>query len=158
MKRRPTLFLALLAFLVLGCSDYDSPASPSPTVGVRLIPLRLVPDQHLQDPSIARDDVEIVGVELGADTLELAVTYAGGCREHDFQLVVGDGWRESDPVQVTGFVSHDAHGDMCEAQLSLRLRVDLTALKVSWRASYQSQSGVLLLHISGAGGPIRYVF
>ena len=38
------------------------------------------------------------------------MSYGGGCREHAFQLLVGDGFRESDPVQATALVSHDAHG------------------------------------------------
>jgi hypothetical protein len=106
-----------------------------------------------------RDPVAIESARVVApDLLEMEVSFGGGCRTHEFALLVGRGFRESNPVQAEAALAHDAHGDACEALLRASLRADLTPLSEAWRAAYGRRSGAILLDLQGLATPIRYEF
>ena len=105
-----------------------------------------------------KDPVTIQGFTMKGDSLELAVSYGGGCRDHAFLLLSDAAWMESYPVQVGVKLSHDAKGDNCKALVSRVLRIDLTPLKAAYNASYQTSSGIMRLNIRGASASPTYVW
>lgn len=148
----------LLALLVVtaACSDTTEPGTPNgywsanDTWAGQVV---ITPDINAGYwPS---DQVTIQGFTIRGDSLELAVTFGGGCRDHAFTLLSDAAWMESYPVQVGVKLAHDANGDNCKALLSRVLRFDLTPLKAAYAASYQAASGIMKLNIRGtAASPV----
>ena len=142
----------LAALLVAGfaCSDASEPAAPngnwsaSNTWSGQVV---ITPDAN--DPRWPSDQVTIQGFTIRGDSLELAVTFGGGCRDHAFVLLSDAAWMESYPVQVGVKLAHDANGDNCKALLSRVLRFDLSPLKAAYTTSYQATSGIMKLNIRG---------
>jgi hypothetical protein len=100
-------------------------------------------------PPWPADPVTIVSGNVKGDSLELVVSYGGGCRAQSFLLLSDAAWMESYPVQVGVRLSRDAQGDNCKALLSRMLRFDLTPLKVAYNEAYHTNSGIVRLNISG---------
>ncbi len=89
------------------------------------------PDSWPRDPVVALRDVTVDG-----GVLTIAVSHGGGCADHTFDAVAWGGWKESNPVQVDLFLSHDAKGDLCEALVFRDLRFDLTPLRRAYVRDY----------------------
>lgn len=104
------------------------------------------------------DAVTIVSATIDGDTLNLTVSYGGGCSDHAFGMLAATAWMESYPVQVGMRLAHDAHGDACKALLARTLRFDLTPLKAAYAASYQSATGKISLRIAGSPMSPTYSF
>ena len=142
----------LVALLVtaIACADATEPATPnghwsaSDTWAGQVV---ITPNTDA--PHWPSDQVTIQGFTIRGDSLELAVTFGGGCRDHAFVLLSDATWMESYPVQVGVKLAHDANGDNCKALLSRVLRFDLSPLKAAYAASYQSASGIMKLNIRG---------
>ena len=142
--------LAALLVAAIACSDPTDPAAPnghwsaSNTWAGQVV---ITPDAD--GPQWPSDQVTIQGFTIRGDSLELAVTFGGGCRDHAFVLLSDAAWMESYPVQVGVKLGHDANGDTCKALLSRVLRFDLSPLKSAYAASYQATSGMMKLNIRG---------
>jgi hypothetical protein len=106
---RPTL-LSLIAILTGGCAS--EPVSSDTLSVQRCQPAR-------SDP-YALGDVSIGGAELIAD-----VQTGGGCAEHSFAVCWDGTIVNGSPPTINLALSHDAHGDTCQAVLSHDLRVKL---------------------------------
>ena len=84
--------------------------------------------------------------------LSIEVSYAGGCRRHDFTLVVSKSFMESDPVQLPAVLAHDANGDRCEAWLTESHVFDLALVRTRYQQFYGLGSGKVVLRITGVSG------
>ena len=73
---------------------------------------------------------------LSGHTLDLRLSYGGGCRTHDVKVVAWGGWMESDPVRVKLFISHEDFDDPCDAWLTKDYSLDLVPLKLAYEKSY----------------------
>jgi hypothetical protein len=98
--------------------------------------LPVVVDPATRPESWPRDPFQMGTTRVGGDLLEIAVTFAGGCRTHAFRVVAWGGWMESYPVQLRLFLSHEDAGDPCKALLSRGLRFDLGPVKKAYQAAY----------------------
>lgn len=107
-----------------------------------------------------RDPVALRSVSLGGSTLTLEVEYAGGCREHLFDLVAWNGWLESYPVQVGVVLAHDDRGDACEALVREELVFDLGPLRKAYVDAYRETSATVILRLvePGSDDPSRVRF
>ena len=96
---------------------------------------------------------------INEDVLILNVSYGGGCKAHDFTLVVTSGvFRESNPVELQAIIAHNANGDSCEAWLTETYHFDLSALKAHYQKIYQTQAGTFGLRIKGIPELVVYTF
>jgi hypothetical protein len=82
------------------------------------------------------DPLTIESVALAGGILEASVTYGGGCRTHEIDLVAFGGWLDSFPVQVNVRLSHEDNDDMCDALVGATLSFDLSALAAAYREAY----------------------
>ncbi|MDX1674044.1 MAG: hypothetical protein R3314_04485 [Longimicrobiales bacterium] len=99
------------------------------------------------------------GWDFGAATviddefLEIQVSFAGGCRPHDFWLVAVRGFHylptagPTPTVAVPILLAHDAHGDPCEAYLTETSRFDLQPLRDVFEAQSGGRTGRVILRI-----------
>ncbi len=76
------------------------------------------------------------------------VQTGGGCERHGFAVCWDGSILDSSPPQVVLGLSHDAHGDHCDALLTWDLHIDLTAVRVTYPTP-------LILHIAGATGQLE---
>jgi hypothetical protein len=117
-------FLIVLTFIYFGCHSMD-PFASSEVVDKVII---------IEDPfsfnrdSIEIDDFKINEIYINADLLTLNVSYGGGCKEHTFQLYATRGIYKSNPPQADVFLSHNGHGDFCEAYISENIKFDLSPM------------------------------
>jgi hypothetical protein len=105
----------------------------------------LLPVPECPPGPIVSDDFELPGEpeasepRAAGNLLFLDVSFAGGCEPHTFQLC----YRVDDPSEPTLaglFLTHDAHGDTCEAYLTESLRFDLGTVD----AAFGGEGGIVL--------------
>jgi hypothetical protein len=96
--------------------------------------------------SLGDDDFFLSDVSIEADELVLDISYSGGCEDHDFTFCTdaSHNFLESFPVQYDIVVTHDAHGDACEAELAHDLRLDLTGIRNLMEEVYPGSESVIL--------------
>lgn len=106
---------------------------------------------------VRNDPYQLQEVTLKGDVLCATVEYGGGCEQHDFHLLVDEAIMESYPPQVNVMLTHNDHGDMCDALLTSTVGFDLTPLKEHLQAATGQASGTVLLRI-GDREPIAYAY
>lgn len=100
------------------------------------------------DPIISINSVEIVG-----NTLVLDVSYGGGCKEHQFEVIGSEMIAKSMPPIRAIQLVHHANDDHCRAIVRNRLEIDVTNL------AYQQKVGdEIYLTIEGWEERILYTF
>jgi hypothetical protein len=139
---RATLLLTAISFL--GCSDDDPTGTTGPD-GDGNITTTLV--AQLDTADWRTDPFTLLEAAIDGDTLSLQVGYGGGCRFHQFGLVISNDFMESHPVQTRALLAHDADGDLCEAYILTWLIADLAPLKLEWQTAYQADTGAVVLHL-----------
>lgn len=103
------------------------------------------------------DAFQLDGVQLVGDTLEIQVSYGGGCEEHTLGLCWNDqAFEESYPVRARLTVFHDDGGDPCDAWLYDSLSVSVAPLKEAYSDAYGQTSGTIALVVEGT--ELDYVF
>ena len=84
--------------------------------------------------------------------LTIEVSFAGGCRRHDFTLAISKSFMESDPVQLQAVLAHNANGDLCEAWLTESHVFDLALVRTRYQQFYGPGPGKVVLRIEGVSG------
>ncbi|MDE0141205.1 MAG: hypothetical protein OXN19_07005 [Caldilineaceae bacterium] len=87
------------------------------------------------------------GPVIEGDTLTITLSFSGGCAPHDFTLITAPAFMESDPVILDLFLTHDDHGDSCEAYPTEHHAFDLTPVRALYREAYAEDAGIVLLRI-----------
>lgn len=96
------------------------------------------------------DTFDVTSVAIDGDLLNVGVAYAGGCQTHEWTLCWPDQvFMESDPVQASLEILHDAHGDSCEAWIEETIQLDLSPLASAWQGAYGASSGTIVVHVAG---------
>ncbi len=98
------------------------------------------------------DPYEVNSAAIDGHRLTIEVSYSGGCRRHDFTLVISKSFRESDPVQLPAVLAHDANGDTCEAYPTESRVFDLALVRSRYQQSYGPGPGKIVLRIAGVPG------
>lgn len=94
------------------------------------------------------DPYEVEGLTLDGNVLEVAVGYSGGCEEHSFTTCWPDQlFLESEPVQATLELQHDANGDACESYLRELVQVDLSPLAYAYAENYGGETGTVIVNV-----------
>ena len=98
------------------------------------------------------DPYAVNSAAIDGDRLTISVSFAGGCRDHIFTLVISESFRESDPVQLPAVLAHEANGDPCEAYPTESRVFDLALVRTRYRQFYGPGSGTVVLRIAGVPG------
>lgn len=162
----------LLAVLVLGCSKpaaeapkpapvAQPPASePSPAGAAAQPPAEQgTPKLVITESAAPKDPVAVTRFEVKGNTLEADVSHSGGCAQHTYSLAWGGKLQDpqaAPPVAELVLV-HDAHGDQCEALLTVTRSFDLSPLAEHLRAQGRAQ-GTVQLRVFGSDSSARYNF
>ena len=76
----------------------------------------------------ASDPFQIDKVEKEGDILKITVSFSGGCAEHTFKVMWGGEVLLTDPCQIGLILTHNAQNDICEANVTEILEIDLNEL------------------------------
>lgn len=165
MKELGPLLLVLAVAWAAACgNDEDSPISTTPdqgpfVSGPRTGNVVFSPGDVLSATQWGTDDYELNAAAVRGDTLAVTVSYSGGCRAHQFTLVAAEAFMESDPVQLSVAIAHDADGDPCEAYPTEDYHFILDPIKARYKASYGTGPGTIILGLDRAPvRPLVYAF
>ena len=102
------------------------------------------------DKKFGTDDYTLNNATIDEDTLQINVSYGGGCEKHEMTLVASESFLESFPVQLPVSLAHNANGDNCEAWLTEDFNFDLTPIKTMYQEAYQQEAGTIILRLKDA--------
>jgi len=109
---------------MIGCnSDDDNVSSSLENSNVILVE----DDLFLNAPN---DEFEIIAASISDNNLNLTIFYGGGCGNIYYDLVTGNDYLETIPIQKNIRLAFDDK-DNCEAGIELELSFDLTQIQVS---------------------------
>lgn len=123
MKSKITFLIFITAFMI-GCnSDDDNVRSSLGNSNVILVD----EDLFLNAPN---DEFEIIVASISDNNLNITLFYGGGCGNIYYDLVTGNDYLETTPIQKNIRIAFDDK-DNCEAGIELELSFDLTQIQVS---------------------------
>ena len=147
MRDVARLFIACgVVLFAVGCSGGRQPmAALAPVV--------------LGGDSRQTDAFQLGSAAVDGDVLAIEVSYAGGCRNHEFMLLAARSFQVlSGSVQLAIALIHDANEDPCEAYLTEQIRFDLDPIKLLFQRTYSRDTGTVYLRLDGHSGPLVYRF
>ncbi len=149
----------LIALLACGGNDPVAAAGdPSSTSLNAELRGKILLVESVDSPAWAKDPLTFGAISIDGDTLNVTVTYGGGCRRHALQPIAETTWMESFPVQVGARIAHHANGDLCRALVTRELHIDLSPLRELYQTSYQTAHGKIRVRLAGAKDVPVYEF
>ena len=169
MKLKNVIVYALsISIFVIGCQQLNDQMKSGPDDTVSISVDDVHPDEiFYTGPVSIGDAADRFGTDaytlnsatITDDTLNISVSYSGGCKDHQFTLVASDTFLESFPVQLHVSIAHDANGDTCEAYPTENYRFNLTPIKTMYQEAYRQEAGTIILRLKDApDGELVYEF
>ncbi|MXZ01815.1 hypothetical protein F4Y93_14665, partial [Candidatus Poribacteria bacterium] len=125
MKLKIAVIYALsLSIFIIGCQQLNNQMKTGPDDTVSISVDDVSSDEIFYTGAVFIGDAKdqfgtdaytLNSATITEDTLNISVSYSGGCEKHVFTLVVSEGFLESFPVQLPVSIAHDANNDTCEA-------------------------------------------
>lgn len=155
--------LSLLIPFAIGCQqDFNKDVTALHSVdGVAIEEEPYIGDLIIAgaDEKFTSDSFVLNNAVITDDALIISVSYSGGCKDHQFTLVVSEAFLESSPVQLSAYVAHDADGDPCEAWPTEAYYFDLAPVKTLYQNAYRQKAGTIVLRLKDApNGELIYKF
>ena len=152
----------------IGCQQLNDQMKMGPDATVSISRGDVNPDEIVYTGAVfigdagdrfGNDEYALNSATITDDTLNISLSYSGGCEDHRFTLVVSDTFLESFPVQLSASIAHNANGDTCEAYPTDNYRFDLTPIKKMYQKAYRQKAGTIILRLKDApDGELIYEF
>lgn len=107
---------------------------------------------ELGDINQVSDSIRILSATITGNTMNLEVSYSGGCQPHNFQLIGSPMIAKSLPPIRSVVLVHQANNDMCKKQIIETLSFDIREF------AYSQNDSEILLPIKGYDNKILYRF
>jgi hypothetical protein len=123
-----------------------------------VVPMIVSPETT--DADWPRDAYSLGEVTVEGLTMQVEVSYGGGCGEHRMDLVAWGGWLESSPVQINTLVTHDDGDDPCDAVVSEARAFSLGPLARAYEEAYGAggeERPTVVLRLRAPDGSVRLV-
>ncbi len=75
-----------------------------------------------------KPDYTINNAEIKDSVLVLNISYSGGCKEHNFELMFNGMYMKSLPRKASLYLKHESNGDICKKLVLLELRYNLSSI------------------------------
>ena len=169
MKVKNIIVCALSVFIfIIGCQRLDNQMKADPDDPISISVDDVNPAEIVYTGTVfigdagnrfGTDEYDLNSATITDDTLNISVSYSGGCKDHQFTLVASDTFLESFPVQLHASIAHNANGDPCEAYPTDNYRFDLTPIKTMYQEAYRQEAGTIILRLKDApDGELVYEF
>jgi len=116
----------LISFVILLVQCKSGFRSNAYTIPEETLTVTLDPSENLRDRG---DRTTISRVEVVGDYLSMNVSYSGGGKEHEFNLISDGRHSATYPPEVELVLRHNANDDMCRSYLDETLFFDLKPLQ-----------------------------
>ena len=127
---------------MIGCnSDDDNVSSSLENSNVILVD----DDLFLNAPN---DEFEIIVASISDNNLNITLFYGGGCGNIYYDLVTGNDYLETTPIQKNIRIAFDDK-DNCEAGIELKLSFNLTQIQIS-------STNRIIINLNKWEDPIEY--
>lgn len=159
--------LSLFCLIIIGCQQMQNQMTTEPddTKSVSVDDIEPVDMPNIgnvfigeADDRFGNDEFALNSATIIDDTLEISVSYSGGCKNHKFTLIASETFLESFPVQLHISLAHDAMGDTCEAYPTENYLFDLTPLKNMYQEAYREDTGTIVLRLEDFDDELTYTF
>ena len=107
---------------------------------------------ELGDINQVSDSISILSAAITGNTINLEVSYSGGCQPHKFLLIGSPMIAKSLPPIRSVVLVHQANNDMCKKQIIETLSFDIREF------AYTQNESEILLSIKGYDNRILYRF
>jgi hypothetical protein len=118
------IILIAFCFLIIACASLKkNRTSPTPT-----FPLAILVDDF-SEYSRESSDTQIINAAVKDSTLTLNVSYSGGCKDHDFQLIGAKMIQKSFPPIRGIMLVHNSNSDNCRELIERELNFNISNFK-----------------------------
>ncbi|PKG42701.1 hypothetical protein CXF67_08875 [Psychroflexus sp. MES1-P1E] len=117
-------FLIFITVIMVGCNNDDDTVKSSLENSNKI---RVDEDLFSTAPN---DDFEIITTTITDNNLNLTIHYGGGCGNIYYDLISGNDYTETEPIQRNIRLAFDDK-DNCEAGIEIDLSFDLTQIQIS---------------------------
>ena len=118
------LIISSLSIVLLACGNINKSSKKNSTV---IHPVLLTNDFS----TLARESSEttILNALVSDSTLTLNISYNGGCKDHDFQLIGSNFIQKSLPPIRNIMLIHNSNGDDCRELIEQELKFNISEFK-----------------------------
>lgn len=99
------------------------------------------------------DQYTILDVAINKNTMNLVVSYGGGCSTHEFQLAGSTEVLESYPPKRNIQLLHNGNNDLCKMLITDTISFNIENLSNNKKAGSE-----IILNLKGWDSPISYVY
>jgi hypothetical protein len=143
-----SLLIFSLALLIFGCKSHKNAKNSATKMNSEIMLKATIGD--IETPS---DIVQISDVSIIGNIISIKVSYSGGCKNHDFQLLGSANISKSlPPIRAIKLV-HNANGDKCKKNVERTLEFEISDL-----AYKQEVGSIIYLTLGGWKDRIEYTF
>jgi hypothetical protein len=100
---------------------------------------------NVNTDSFKFDSYRLNDLKLDGDSIILNVSFSGGCREHEFNLIAKNYFGDSEAPKAELLLSHNSNFDPCEAYLTEEHSINLLPLKHEFYKKYGNENGSIRL-------------
>ncbi len=144
---KPILFLFIL-ILSISCKSSREAKTKNHQVNI----MNSDKKAELGDINQVSDSIHILSATISGNTINIEVSYSGGCQLHNFQLIGSPMIAKSLPPIRSVVLVHQANNDMCKKQIIETLSFDIREF------AYTQNDSEILLSINGYDNKILYRF
>ena len=123
MKSKITFLIFITTFMISCNNDDDNSSSLLESLDV----IRVEENLFVNSPN---DGFEIINASISDNNLNITIVYGGGCGNIYYDLVTGNDYLETIPIQKNIRLAFDDK-DNCEAGIELELSFDITQIQLS---------------------------
>lgn len=123
MKSKITFLIFITTFMISCTNDDDNSSSLLESLDV----IRVEENLFVNAPN---DGFEIINASISDNNLNITIVYGGGCGNIYYDLVTGNDYLETIPIQKNIRLAFDDK-DNCEAGIELELSFDITQIQLS---------------------------
>ena len=151
MKTIIGVFAIIIIVFLFGCSkDTTAPLVLNSTEKQDII--MFIDSNSIQ---LFTDSLTIQKVDMNKDSLQLIVSYGGGCKSHQFALYGYANFNKSSPPQAEICLSHNGNGDSCKKLITQEIKFNLEPLLTACKRQFGNGQILLRIHINKNPEPIR---
>lgn len=141
MKFIITVMIILSLLLMFGC------ASKNTFKKEYLLSDGVVLENNKIMESFKFDRYQLNNVKIVGDSIIINLSYSGGCRQHEFNLIAQNYFGDTELPEVKLILAHDNKLDPCEAYLTKDHSFNLLPLKYEFFKLFGEKSGSIQLRL-----------
>lgn len=127
--RIASLFIIIFLVIMVSCEKDRSPEKPYQESGLSLKASQEEFHSALQNRGIENSDPFMINeITINGDSVEISVSYSGGCEKHFFELIWDGTIDAGDTPSIDLILLHNSNGDACEALIMDKLVFRLSDL------------------------------